>query len=318
LVDTLGTAVDSLFFQDKAKPQQLAPIIVVAVVEENRIVAKHVEAARYASVYLDLHAVRCKRENSLKGGLTEAGLEFFYFADGRYADSKPSPHYKRQFQAEPGSRYLFFLSRDRDVLRSIGDVGEYSVLVATGAHPDLSTTNGDTGSMIPEILLTPGNGADFALMASGSQMERSSSIADAWGSRLLTVQLLRRLTLLPEPVRSSACGWLVTSYDGQGDCLQAIAGDANESPENRQEALRELKEQNDFRPRLLEHLKDPARLMDGYLVDDSRRRVREELQTMLFGTDKVLHERVCTALKRYYPYEVDPRCSEKKENSPQR
>ena len=67
LVDTLGTAIEDVSLCRRCDPRALAPFIVVASVEENQIVAKHVEAARYPGVYLDLHAVRCKRENSLKG-----------------------------------------------------------------------------------------------------------------------------------------------------------------------------------------------------------------------------------------------------------
>jgi hypothetical protein len=94
-----------------------------------------------------------------------------------------------------------------------------------------------------------------------------------------------------------------------------MAEDASESPENRQEALRELKEQSAFRQRLLEDLKDPARLAYTDWAGDSRRRVREELETMLFGTDAILQELACTALKRYYPYDAEPRCSGTKEHS---
>jgi hypothetical protein len=75
---------------------------------------------------------------------------------------------------------------------------------------------------------------------------------------------------------------------------------------------------NAFRPRLLDDLRDPARLWYTDAAGDSRRRVREELQTMLFSRDPILRERICTALKRYYPHEVDPRCSGAKEDSAQR
>ena len=246
LVDALGTAIDGeqliLLVHDVRK---LAPIIVVASVEKNEVVGKHVEAAHYQGVYLDLHAVRCKRENSLKGGLTGPELTFFYFADGRYPDSKPNPLHKRLFQADPGSRYLFFLTRDRGMLRSIGDVGDYSILVSTGSHPEGPAKDVDIGTLISEILLVPGNGADLDLMAKKLVQYRWTT--DDWGSRVLTVQLLRRLTALPEPVRSQACGVLVGFYHGQDDCLQAMAEDASESPDNRQEALRELKEQEPFR-----------------------------------------------------------------------
>jgi hypothetical protein len=279
---------------------------VVASVERNELVAKHVEAAHYQGVYLDLHAVRCKRENSLKGGLGGPELRFFYFADGQYPDSKPDPRFSRLFQAEPGSRYIFFLTRERGVLRSIGDVGDYSILVSTGAHPEGWTKDTDIGTLVSEVLLTPGNGANLDLMA--KKLSRYRQTADYWGSRPLTVQLLRHLTSLPEPVRSEACGELVMFYQGQDDCLRAIAEDAEELPEKRQEALQELKARAPFHQRLLEDLKDPAQLVDLDWASDTHR-LREEFQTMLLGKDAILHERVCTALKRYYPWDDEPRCS---------
>jgi hypothetical protein len=316
LVDTLGTAIDEQelkFWHHDLR--ELAPIIVVASVEGNEVIARHVEAARYQGVYLDLHSVRCKRENSLKGGLTEPELRFYYFADGRYPDSKGNPEYSRPFHAESGSRYLFFLTRDRGVLRSIGDVGDYQILVSTGVHPEASAKNRDTGRLISEVLLTPGDGADLDLMA--KKLLDYSAIADIWGSRPLTVQLLRHLTSLPEPVRSEACDVLVSSYYGQGDCLQALARDTNESPESRRKALRELKEQSAPRQRVLDSLKDPATTAFLNCNTDSQRRVREEFETMLLGTDAALKERACTALKRYYPWDAEPRCSEVKEHSAQ-
>jgi len=308
MVDTLGTAIDDAQVNYRCDPRELAPFVVLASVEENRVIAAHVEAARYEGVYLDLHAVRCKREISLKGGLTGPDLEFFYFADGyrEYPGSKPNPRYKRLFQANPGSRYLFFLTRDRDLLRSIGDVGEYSIPVATGFHSGDLPKGRVVGSHISEVLLVPGNGANLGLLA--KQLLDYSNIADDWGSRLLTVQLLRNLASAPEPVRSQACGVLVAKYHGQWDCLQALAGDVNEPPAVRAEASRELKEQGGVRQRLLDDLQDPARLAYMDAAGDSRRRLREELQTLLLARDAALNERACAALKRYYPYDTDPMC----------
>jgi hypothetical protein len=58
------------------------------------------------------------------------------------------------------------------------------------------------------------------------------------------------------------------------DHLQAIAEDANETPENRQEASRKLKEQSTFRQRLLESLKHPAQLAYLDWAGDSAPRPR--------------------------------------------
>ena len=94
LVDTLGTAFGGQQLRIwNHDVRELAPIVVVASVVQNEIVARHVEAARYRGVYLDLHLVLCKRENSLQGGLSEQQLKFFYFADGHYPGAKPNPWY---------------------------------------------------------------------------------------------------------------------------------------------------------------------------------------------------------------------------------
>ena len=315
LIDTLGAPIANgildqgiSVWRDPADPRESVPIIVVASVEENQVVASHVEAARYKGVFLDLHSVRCKRENSLKGGLSEQELRFFYFADGRPpgSDAKPNPLYKRLFKAESGSRYLFFLTRDGDVLRSIGDVGDYSLRIATGRHSERPTRTEEIGKRMAEILLTPADGADLDLMA--NTLLRSSEFADSWGSRPFTVQLLRQLLPLGEPIRSEACGVLVARYAGQYDCLRALADDTNEAARYRQEASKELNEKSAERERLSEDLKDPAALTFMDFAGDSRHRLREELETLLFNEDKTQHQRACIALRRYFPRDPQPRC----------
>ena len=142
-----------------------------------------------------------------------------------------------------------------------------------------------------------------------AKLPKYSSIADLWGSRPRTVQLLRHLFSLAEPLRSAACAALVGRYRGQYDCLQAMAEDPNSSPELRQMALAELNKKSGERERVLEDLKDPAQLSYAEWGRDSRLRMREELETFLFAPDALLHERACTALKRYYPWDAEPKCS---------
>lgn len=316
LIDTLGAPIANgildqgiSVWKDPANPRESVPIIVVASVEENQVVARHVESARYKGVFLDLHSVGCKRENSLKGGLSEKELRFFYFADSRPpgSDAKPNPLYKRLFKAELGSRYLFFLTRDGDVLRSIGDVGDYSLRIATGRHTERPTGPEEIGKRMAEILLNPADGADLDLMA--NTLLGSSEAADYWGSRPFTVQLLRQLLPLGEPIRSEACGVLVARYFGQYDCLRAIAGDTNEMAQHRQEASKELNEKSAERERLAEDLKDPAALAFMDFAGDSRHRLREEVQTLLFSEDSTQRQEACIALKRYFPSDPQPRCT---------
>jgi hypothetical protein len=315
LIDTLGEPIANgtldqglNVYAPPADPRDAVPIIVVAVVERNTVVAKHLQAARYAHVYLDLHMVECKRENTIKGGLTGQELRFFYFADGRYPDGDANPLYKQLFDATPGSRYLLFLKRDGDTLRSIGDVGPYSILIAAGHHREQPMEFDEIGERIADILLTPGDGANLDLLS--KILGRSSAAADFWSSRPHTVKLLRQLFPLGEPLHSQACGVLVESYSGQEDCLQTIADDPNESAANREEASKELKEKSEDRKRFLQDLKDPAALdYQRRAAGDSWHRIREELETLLFNPDPLQHERACTALKRYFPRTTEPKCA---------
>ena len=313
LTDTLGTAIDNEYAGSRTDSRDSATIVVLASVQHNQTVAKRVRTLHYPNVYLDLHSVRCRIENALKGGLTEPEFRFFYFGDGNYPDSKPYPASKSRFQAKPGSRYLFFLTRENGLLRSIGDVGDYSTLVLSGSHSDIPTKDVELGLLITELLLTPGPGADLPGMA--ARLSEYSWTADLWGSRPVTVRLLRSLLSGTEPLRSAACGVLQSRYRGQYDCLQTLAGDANISSELRQRLLAEEKVQNVQRQLVLEDLRDPARLAYEDWAGDSRRRLREELETLLFAPDALLHERTCVALKRYYPWDAEPMCLGKINNS---
>lgn len=320
LVDRLGTLVDEIPSGPCGYRGGIlfAPIVVVGVVEENRVVAEHIEAAQYPGLFLDLHAVRVKRENSLRGGLRDPALTFYYFAQGIYPDSRANPRHKQLFEAVPGSRYLFFLIRDRGVLRSIGDVGNYSIRVATGTHPaiqgrDPSEEGPDIenirlGRQMTEVLLTPGPGTDFEAMA--GRLSTQACFAQGWISRLLVARILRKLTSQPEPVGSAACAALTHDYYGQEDCLKALAEDVTRPAEIRETASKLLKKQLADRPRLLESLDDPAESFYLAAAGAALVQYREELQTMLLGTDAALHARICEILKRSYPNHAEPKCSE--------
>jgi hypothetical protein len=299
-VDTLASAIDSGSHSD-LDFQKLAPVLVVASVEENRVIHKHVEAVRCPGVFLDLHSIKCLRENVLRGTVGGPEFTFYYFADGRYYDAVPNPLHKKLFQAEVGRRYLFFLTVEKGLLRSVGDVGDYSIEIATGAHSAGSLRNSDLGWSVAELLLRPGDGPDLGLLAHRLFYYRLT--ADLWGFPLHTVQLLRDLVSLQEPVRSAACSELVLGYHGLDDCLQVIIGDSNETAEMRNQAIGLQAKAANERKGLLQELKDPARLQFPNTLDpDSRRRHRELLQSMLLSKDLLVRREACAALKRYYPH----------------
>jgi len=109
MVDTLGSLEQTgVMFEPDFR--QLAPIIVVASVLENKVVAENKPAARIREVTLDLHLVHCRLENVLRGNLDGPVFRFYYF--GQHSAQGWNPFYKMLFSAEPAKRYIFFLVRE--------------------------------------------------------------------------------------------------------------------------------------------------------------------------------------------------------------
>jgi hypothetical protein len=293
--------------------RRFAPIIVVASVLENEIIQKR-PAARMPKVLLDLHRVKVHLETTIR--LPEFGwplknlalpeLTFYYF-DQDFYSPEPNPDYKQMFQAEPGERYIVFLSVENGVLRSVGDVGEYSVRVLSGAHPDYKVPS-NLGIAVADILLTKGAGFDAERFA--KTLHRSKNLADRWGSRLHNIQLLRVLVTEPEPVRSAACYELVTYYNGQYDCLYRIRDDTQEPEAVREQARGLLAKQNVWDARLLEVLKDPAHLSSLPIIGTTNRRqvVLDELKSLLATPNPKVRKAACEALRRYYPHDREASC----------
>ena len=314
IVDTLGSATDQTGVLMEPDLRRFAPIIVVASVLENEIIQKR-PAARMPKVLLDLHRVKVHLETTIRSpefgwplkNLALPEVTFYYF-DQDFYSPQPNPNYKWTLEAKPRERYIFFLSVEKGVLRSIGDVGEYSVRVLSGAHPDYKVPS-NLGIAVADILLTKDAGFDAERFA--KTLDRSINLADRWGSRLHNIQLLRVLVTESEPVRSAACYELVTYYNGQYDCLYRIRDDTQEPEAVREQARSLLGKQTARDARLLEVLKDPAHL--SYLpvigMTDSRRQVLEELQSLLAATNPGVRESACGTLRRYYPHDHEA-CSQ--------
>jgi hypothetical protein len=306
--DLFGTAID-MDQLSRATPIP-APIVVVAAVLKNEPVGLPVQAQRYIGLMLQLHRVSCRLENLIKGDPPHAEFDFFYFADPEVAQSVPNPKYNRahMFRAEPGDRYIFFLLRQREMLRSVGDVGSFSVRVDSGRHPQRPELTagrpedtGEVGRIISDILLTPGQDLDPQGFAMAIPNARKWSIA--FGSQLHTVDLLKGLLTLPVPIRTAACDELAQHYPSQYGCLADIHADSTNSEDTRQWAFRRLAyfEQQDAR--LEEQLLDPAAL-----TYDSMAANLEELEIILGSPNPRIRTLACAALERYFPRSVPAQC----------
>jgi hypothetical protein len=295
LVDTLGSAIDQTGVVFEPDFRELAPIAAVAVVVQNEIVQLHRPADRFPAVSLDLHAVRCRSENLLKGHLNSEDFMFYYFAEDA-SSPQHNPIYKRLFEAEPGKRYIFFLTKENGVLRSIGDVGEYSVPVNSGQHRDFKVSS-DFGRTLADILLRRGDGTNSAEFAFG--LHASARLADKWGSRLYNSELLRELTLDSEPIRAVACRQLAEYYNSQYECLYHLRDDPDETADVKQYAIDTISEELDRDKRIMATIFDLTFPIIGQ--PDSRKRILEELQCLLTSPNQAVRRSACAALHTYYP-----------------
>jgi hypothetical protein len=305
LTDTLGSSIDQTGGLYRPDIRMYAPVVVVAYVNENRVAKANIPAARYPKLALNLHVVRCRLENLLRGSLDGEEFSFYYFGD----DKNENPLYRKTFSAEAGGRYVFFLSRENGLLRSIADVGDYSVEVLSGAHR-MYISHADLGALIVGILLSPGEGVK------PEEFTRSISTAAArvehlGSSRLLEVRLLRNLLSQPNPVRFAACRQLSQAYNSQYGCLSDLIRNEKEPSANREWALARLGQVEKVDEELIAALESPTPIDDfaAWIGNaNSRNAVSEELQILLSSPNSRLRATACAVWKRYYPKDARAGC----------
>jgi hypothetical protein len=188
------------------------------------------------------------------------------------------------------------------VLRSIGDVGDYSIRVESGRHPEFVKPSDDLGRAVADILLK--KGVDSNIEFFPRSLWAAVRLANSWGSRLYNMRLLRDLLVEPEPVRKAACSALVELFYEQYECLSGIRDDPEEPDSNKDYARYMLEREEQRRAGLIQQLRDPADLRFTKMEEpDSREGIFEELQGLLFSPNIDVRKSACTALKRYYPHE---------------
>lgn len=295
IVDTLGATSN-----DPSIAQRVAPIVIVATVTDNVVVERDRTSARIPGVLLDLHSVRCRLENVIRGGPLGEKLSFYYFVESD-ASRTHNPYYKSLFKAVPGGRYVFFLVYDNGRMRSVGDVGEYSIAVFTGSHQSESLDK-DFGRAIADVVLRKGASINESQLM--PNLEKSSRIADQLGSRLYNMQLLKQLAERRGPLRSEACRVLMRRYYSQYGCLLDIIHDPTESAENRLWARTWLSDAQALDKRTIETLANPDRLdLSMMAVPVNRTRQLEELKTILSSPSGNVRRAACMAIHRNFPDE---------------
>jgi hypothetical protein len=316
-----GDLVGSLIDQAGRYPEEylrLSPIIIAATVISNEETGRLRPSIWLPDMRVQPHKVVCQVEEVIRldnKPLPAGELDFLFFATELNAYN---PFHKVPFQAVPGRRYLFALIRQGSGLRSIGDVGDYSVGVYSGFHPPTTRVNGkslsessqaEIGNRISQILLQRGDGLDPAEFS--LNLAKYILIAEALSSHLQTYNLLH--TLLRdshEPsVQASACFELNRYFPGQYECLERLQYEERQDTQARLKARERLEEARRVDEELLKSLRDPAWLgTSNLLKPDSREQNYEQLQILLGHPKALFRNLACAALQRYYPHRPASAC----------
>jgi hypothetical protein len=277
---------------------RLSPIIVVGKVTSVETVRKGYRASRQPNLFLDLMKVKIDVENILRGEGLGSNLVFYFFA---YSPRNGGYSGPPRYEVGAGNRRIFFLTRDLGVLRSSGDVLDYTLHVASGSHRGLGLSS-DLGESISEILLGLGNEFDPDAMA--RSILRSAPSADRFSSRLNTVALLERLVSDRRAPRigAEACFELAEFYYGHYGCLLRVQIDVTLPGEERQRATEMLTAQTQTNASLERMLQEyPLMAFSKAPFPDSLYDICQELRMLTSDPEPTIRSLACAALRKNYP-----------------
>lgn len=225
-------------------------------------------------------------------GQARAGPDEVYFHVGRKAGDWNS--------LQPRERYVFFLTRDRGVLRAAWDHWRSAIPMASGIHRSLPLSPGrPLVERVSVMLLTPGGGVNPAHFVGG--FARSVPFVMGHLGRWRTAKLLKQLTADARPeIRMGACAQLTASYWGQDACWNQVDGSepgivGAKASRAAERGLRASTADPDHWWKQMSAAYPPAELLD-------------ELRLLTAHKDAGIRARYCRFLKTHYPEETDCGC----------
>jgi hypothetical protein len=221
-------------------------------------------------------------ENVLQGDAAEGPVDLYSYAT----------------DLAPRERYVFFLTRDRGVLRTVWDHRQSAIAVGSGLHRSLPLPGRPAAERVAAMLLTPGDGMSAGELA----RELPGSVAFAMGhiGRWRTAKLLKRLSSGGAiAIRQSACEQLTEWYWGQDACWDQLGNGGR----GRGTAVSRATEQ-ERRARTA----DPDRWWKQMSTAMPPATLLDELRLLTTHKDPRIRNRFCRFLRAHYPDEKDCGC----------
>ncbi len=290
LHDLLGTSLDYQVNRLVAAAQ--APLILAGRVMANRSVGPIKPSRRFPTVPVALREVDLEVEIVLRSHLTHKPVpsrtNIYYYSQEVAPGMEGNPFHKLLYEAVPGRRYVFFLLCERGLLRSIGDVGQYSIEIRSGRHSaeEINRHCGGSPSLscqLPWLLLTPGEDMDARHFAAG--LSQARVFADMVGSRKRTLGLLEKLPGSDLHVDAESCHELVRMYYGKWRCLERLRDDERQPASVRSYAATRMAVAIRLESELLGRLKSGVLSFPGLQNPDSLQAMKEEVEMLIDHPD---------------------------------
>jgi hypothetical protein len=160
-------------------------------------------------------------ENVLKGDVHGRNMAFYFYYPA-YGFSLPSLNI-----IGPHDRAILFLRWDHGALRSVNDVYESCIHLATGSHPDLKVGPQKTVEQaITEACILPGSKGDLNRQSWPYLIEHGAHVGEELIGSQRTVELLNSLLNYPDyRVKTEACLAAANLSPTKPSCLYQLQTD---------------------------------------------------------------------------------------------
>lgn len=142
----------TMTYHDRLLKEVQAPLIVLGVVVNVRVTGKPRPSPGDPRITTQETVISIKVENVIKGHVSQGHLDIIFY---KYSVSNKRELGRRTYDPETGQRQVFFLRREGEAYRTVGDVTHYTLPVrstSTGSNRCIGKT---TGCCIADLLLAP-------------------------------------------------------------------------------------------------------------------------------------------------------------------
>jgi hypothetical protein len=190
--DRFTMAEYRLTFSERLRFEITAPVIVLGRVTKVNEIGKPRHSPGDSRILTQLTEIELTVEDTMHGDIRDGRLAFYYFT---YSSQNTTDLGVPRYIPEVGQRRIYFLTRDGNTYRSIGDVTNYNLPVRSGIHSS-EPCRGTPGCCIAEVLLVPGKDVDIGAFA--TYLDQDAYAASTLCSPQKARELLEQLMNYPD------------------------------------------------------------------------------------------------------------------------